>query len=645
MNKKRITIGYITPRIYLGIQYSYFKGIVEGINDCNANLLCFSGASHGFFLESDRQANVMFDLVSSDIIDGMICWTSGLFYKDKYIFDIEKLLKLNRSIPIVCIGKPLHDFPTITTDNYQGIDQIIEHLAEVHKLKKIAFVRGPEYHLYAEERYQGYLKSMKKYNLSIDNRLITQPDEFIDETGVKAVKYYFDDMKLKTGKDIEAIVTTSDLISVGVVNELKKRGISIPNDIAVVGYNNREECIEITPQMTSVDLQFVETGKIAIKTILQMTENKKIPEFVYIPTKLVIRESCGCLNPALINSEKLLLSEFSSSSANLDLKLLTDNKNKIIKELSSYLLKYSDNIHFDKKWTIKLVNSLFNEIYSDSKNEFIGTLMMVVDEFLKDYNDIFIWQYLISKLYLLIFPLLNDKILFSKAESVFHNSRVRIFQKLDQSVIINKLNALSQQNIFPRISASIVTTFEVSKLLSLASQEFPKVGIEECYIAVYIDKFHPEYKSELIMGYNENGVIDLKNYDAIYNSYNFLPKDLFPFSKKHQLIVIPLFFQNYQTGYIIFKITNIDINLYYILASYLSSALQGSKLVKDLEKRAQELMKTYDNLKENQERLLAAEKMASLGRLTAGIAHEMNTPLAAARNAIDELGKLIEEYS
>src|SRR4030042_2078874 len=148
-------------------------------------------------------------------------------------------------------------------------------------------------------------------------------------------------MKLKLKKDIEVIVTASDLISVGAISELKKRGISIPKDIAVVGYNNRDECIEITPQLTSVDLQFTETGKIAVKTIIQMLGKKKIPEFVHVPTKLIIRESCGCFNPAIIKNDNKTAADLKFNKANNNLDSLKDNKNRIIKELNDNIFKFS----------------------------------------------------------------------------------------------------------------------------------------------------------------------------------------------------------------------------------------------------------------------------------------------------------------
>ncbi|HLB49263.1 MAG TPA: GAF domain-containing protein, partial [Anaerolineales bacterium] len=87
-----------------------------------------------------------------------------------------------------------------------------------------------------------------------------------------------------------------------------------------------------------------------------------------------------------------------------------------------------------------------------------------------------------------------------------------------------------------------------------------------------------------------------------------------------------------------------DYRLMLVLSKNFSLAISRARLYTEAQERARELEQAYRTLQENQDRLLITEKMASLGRLTAGIAHEMNTPLAAVRASLDELRKLVDEY-
>src|SRR5262249_39039032 len=125
-----------------------------------------------------------------------------------------------------------------------------------------------------------------------------------------------------------------------------------------------------------------------------------------------------------------------------------------------------------------------------------------------------------------------------------------------------------------------------------------------------------------------------------------LPRDR-PFC----IVVEPLYVRDEQIGFVLLEGEVSDGALHHHLREQLSSVLRRVQHEEELARlrtadaaRARELEQAYRTLRENQERMLIQEKMASLGRLTAGRAHQMNTPLAAVRNALDELDHLVEEY-
>jgi len=95
-------------------------------------------------------------------------------------------------------------------------------------------------------------------------------------------------------------------------------------------------------------------------------------------------------------------------------------------------------------------------------------------------------------------------------------------------------------------------------------------------------------------------------------------------------------------GYVVFDAGNLEPCA--TIVWQLAATVKSARLHADQERRALELQGAYQALQTNQAQLLAAEKMASLGRLTAGIAHEMNTPLSAVRAALAQLEASVKEY-
>jgi signal transduction histidine kinase len=143
----------------------------------------------------------------------------------------------------------------------------------------------------------------------------------------------------------------------------------------------------------------------------------------------------------------------------------------------------------------------------------------------------------------------------------------------------------------------------------------------------------------------------------VFPSQRLAPEGVLP-RRRTTFVLEPLFFREDQLGFVLFEMGPREGTIYEALREQISAALKGSLLVRevvekdrerehllaDLEKRAEQLEAANRAIQENQEKLVISEKLASLGRLTASIVHEMNTPLGAVRAALVDLGKLVTEY-
>jgi len=137
-------------------------------------------------------------------------------------------------------------------DNYQGMRAAVTHLIEHHGYRRIAFLRGPEGAREADLRLRAYSDVLADHEIAFEARLVTGPTYWQRSDGVVAVREFLDHRGLRAGVDFQAIVSVGDDMACGVLETLQARGIRVPDDVAVIGFNDDDEGRAILPALTTV---------------------------------------------------------------------------------------------------------------------------------------------------------------------------------------------------------------------------------------------------------------------------------------------------------------------------------------------------------------------------------------------------------
>ena len=181
------------------------------------------------------------------------------------------------------------DAPVVLLNNFYGAFTVTKHLIE-QGCKKILFLSNPIYST-IRERLQGYLACLKENNIEYENNWVWfgSTHELTDEY-TKGVDYF-----LERHPDADAILCAGDLLAYHTIEQLLKRGIRVPDDIAVTGFDNSYICQNPYSNITSVDFNYYKMGEWACKLVLSTSENR--PDIATVknmhltqPT-LVVRES------------------------------------------------------------------------------------------------------------------------------------------------------------------------------------------------------------------------------------------------------------------------------------------------------------------------------------------------------------------
>ncbi|HYZ48397.1 MAG TPA: substrate-binding domain-containing protein [Sphingomonas sp.] len=253
--------------------------------------------SHPFFLEllanigeaaRARSCDLTVSHVAPASLEDLVVTTStsrasGVIFLGQSMLhkEFNQLAETNARFVVWGAHIPGQRYRSIGSDNLLGGRRATLHLVRLGR-KAILFLGGsdPE----ALQRRQGYLEALKEAGLELDPKLVT-PVEFELESAEAAVGRL-----MRRGTKFDAIVATSDLIALGAIRALRRAGLSVPEDVSVVGYDDMLLSRLSTPALTTIRQDTVLAGRLLVSSILDFGQDFS-PD--YLPTELIVRESCG----------------------------------------------------------------------------------------------------------------------------------------------------------------------------------------------------------------------------------------------------------------------------------------------------------------------------------------------------------------
>ena len=177
LQDSRPTIGLLISAPEETYQSLLWPGVADIARERDVNLLCFVGgplrsSSSG---EPQDQQNVIYNLASSENVDGVVILSGSLgqLLDPK---DVRNFCEHYRPLPMVSIAMALEGIPSVLIDNGKGMRDAVAHLIKAHGYRRIAFVRGPEGHPEAEERYRAYTDVLVEHDLPFDPYLVAPGD-------------------------------------------------------------------------------------------------------------------------------------------------------------------------------------------------------------------------------------------------------------------------------------------------------------------------------------------------------------------------------------------------------------------------------------------------------------------------------------
>ena len=229
----------------------------------------------------------IFSLMAPDKFDGAVILKDSI-QTENAAEKLELHLKDIFDKPIVVIEKESDLFPSICTDCYTAMFELVTHLIEVHGCSDIAYLSGKKWHKHSKERLQGYRDAMERAGLPVSEERIFYGDFWYQSGEICA-----EELIESEGGLPDAVACANDQMAIGLCKAFTERGIRVPEDIAVVGFDSNFEGQTSPRPITSALIPAEEFGEYAFNFLIDRMEGR-IPESFKLRPELLIGASCGC---------------------------------------------------------------------------------------------------------------------------------------------------------------------------------------------------------------------------------------------------------------------------------------------------------------------------------------------------------------
>lgn len=243
---------------------------------------------------SAKEDIVAFEALANHSVDGIIVATRSNDGGDKYLRGI-----VESNIPVVVIGRDFKhkDVDFVSPDNLKGGYEATQHLIDLGH-ERIGFIGANLKSGVHLKRLQGYLKALDEHGIAVDERLVTGRDEDIAEVpGYSTEEIGFEGMKrlLALPTPPTAVFARNDFTAIGAMSAINDAGLRIPDDIAIVGFDDIPLAVRTSPPLTTVRQPMRMEGQIAAEMLLERIEGtQKTPRRERILTcELIVRDSSG----------------------------------------------------------------------------------------------------------------------------------------------------------------------------------------------------------------------------------------------------------------------------------------------------------------------------------------------------------------
>ena len=601
------TIAIFASQVGRGQGSEFLAGIRDAAKEHDVNLVHFVGQTLEPVITAAqlKPSFGLYDLVKPNQFDGLIL-TADVAYGTS-VTDLQTFARYFSGIPIVTQSVELDGASVFIPNNMEGMRAAVRHLIEQHSYKHIAFLRGIRGQIDAEQRFEAYQHELKAHNLRLDPDLVVDGDYTL-ESGRQAIRTLLGERGLR----FQAVVAANDHMAFGALEALQQRGVRVPDDIAVTGFDDLREAQATGVPLTTVRQSFYTAGKQVLETLLQRIQGETVRRQIVTPTQLLIRWSCGCLpenvRQAAVAPREVAKTGRLGNKREAALRALLNSAG--VTEQDPALPQFKDA--FGRVWDAFLATLSSRS----SGEEFLKAINAMIELMQQNALPPTVWHSVISMMRRYALGGIPGHTTMLLAENLFQQARLLAGELSQRSQAYRRLVLEQQENVLHAFSFSMAPAMTMQELGAAISEHFPSMGIERWYVMSYDEVTAPQSISSpppegyhLLFQY-EASRFEILHEQAPLDTGLLLPREKMPPNRRYSAVVMPLSLAGNRFGFMWTEMGSSDWEVYVRVRNLVSSALLRIVLVQQKEQAQKQVERLLGEARERATELAIAKEFA-----------------------------------
>jgi diguanylate cyclase (GGDEF)-like protein len=552
--------------------------LVAAEREAREQSLDFVAISGGMLgIELQHPKGFVFDLVGPHNVDALLICAHTIGHHvtaDQSAAFVQRY----HCLPCVCLGVEIPGMSSLLMDNEVGMYTAVKHLIVAHERRKIAMIAGPTANPEAQARYRGFVRALAEQGMHVDARRMGFGD-FNRASGGLAVAEIFDRRGLGVG-EVDAIVCANDVMALGALDELDRRGIRVPRDLSLVGFDDLDFARYARVPLTTVRQPVTEQVRHAVRSLAGALHGTALlKRAITFETEFVRRRSCGCNT----RSRERVLSWPSPGEAQDFAEVLRARQKNVVANLRQAAHSGFDFVPED--WEERLFTAFLQQVAEPEAPALVNCVEDICYALLRRDSSV---------------GTTHDVLLVLRRDALacVHDAatRGRIYDLIQEALLVSSdMAAIAQAQQRGELVALMGTVAEATAAMlaapsldalgEAAAEHLPRLGIRAGAIALFTEPNLVTEESEATLMFGEKGRSE--------GPVRFPTRQIAPcgFLDGRSAVVVPLGFRGERLGLAALEFGAPDTMLYEELRLVLSSAVTGALLARAVDQARREVEK------------------------------------------------------